>query len=114
MSDFFINKHGTNNVVTDMQQDGSEGGSPIEFLANVYNANRRVAVARDLIRILVRNGRVRSSFDHYVTRRLVNRNILRRSARGNCAVVPRYRAAVRTLREADINWRARGPRERRQ
>lgn len=101
-------------ILREMRQDAPAGGSPIEFLANVCSTIRRVTVAQDLIRILVRNGRIRSAFDHNVTRRLIARNILRRSARGNCAVVPRYRAAIRTLREADINWRTRGPRERRQ
>lgn len=100
-------------MLSEIRQDAPAGGSPIEFLANVCSTIRRAAVARDLIRILVRNGRVRSSFDHYVTRRLVNRDILHRPVRGNCVVVPRYRAAIHTLREADINWRDRGPRERR-
>ena len=100
-----------NAIILRTTNDIEECGSPLEFISRLNALVRwNVHTWEQVYEALIVNNRITSSsniLDGHTLRRLVDAGLLERSVRGIYVEAPRYRAALRVLRETDERWRRR-------
>ena len=78
-----------------------DGYGPLDFVAVIFAAIKRPAVARELLHHLVRHQRVNTRFDHAVVHRLIKEGLLQSDQRGSAVVSQSYRRAAAELDRMD-------------
>jgi len=93
-----------NALLAELHGTLTEQRAPMELQYDVAHYVRRRAVGLEILRNLVRDGRVASRIDYRAVARLREAGVLRSTARGINAVGESYVAALEVLREGEDSW----------